>query len=187
MPLQIGLPFTLTQWKRLVLWLIAEPNDPAWDYIDEAHIPTPGKLEDLSGVEQLDALDRAHLGSMVGGSATPGIEVGWKALEASSWGEAFRPAPTLQPGELTFSLSIPWPVDFLACYRQNVTHDGTTVENDWWPAARPLVFEKGGTDVEWERGVTRPLRNETDVRWWRSRGFFRNDGTDKYPEVEGPP
>lgn len=187
MPLQIGCPFTLTQWKRLVRWRIADKQDPLWDYVDAASIPRPNVLADLSGIEQIDTLNRAHMGSMVGGSATPGIEVGWKALESSSWGEAFRPAPGLLPGELTFSLSIPWPVDYLACGSQDVEHGGETVENDWWPAARPLVSDRGGADLDWDRGIASPLRNEADVNWWKSRGFFKDDGTDKYPEVEGPP
>jgi hypothetical protein len=113
---------------------------------------------------------------MVGGSTTPGIEVGWPALEAKSWGDAFRPSASLQPGGLTWTLSIPWPQDYEAC----TTHEVHGTRNDWWPAARPLSVFKGGTQVNWDRSAS------GGPDWWKGRGFFKNDGTDKYEEIDKP-
>ena len=180
MPKQAGLTFTLWQWKRFEQWSKAtRPQDLKWDYVDHAtSIKRPKKLEDRLGANKLDALDdlnRAHLGSIVGGSTTPGIEVGWPALETKSWGDAFRPrSPGLQPGDLTWTLSVPWPQDYRLCSRQPVQGDS----NDWWPAARPVL--KAGSPQDWMRSAP------TGPDWWKSRGFFKNDGTGKYTETDGP-
>jgi hypothetical protein len=186
MPLQAGLPFVREQWLRFRYWSTRDAASGIWDF--PAGIPpVPGKLEDLDPVEQLDALNRAHLGSMVGGSATPGIEVGWKALEPSSWGYAFRPSDSLQPGDLTFTLSIPWPTDFFACAYQNVSDPDNPVgfvSNVWWPAARPIeVFPDSNN---WHRGVVVTSGALSDVDWWKSRGFIAKSGA-QFEETEGPP
>jgi hypothetical protein len=84
MPRQIGLPFTLEQYKRFQQW---DDGTVVWDHPDNK--PRPVALDDIRiGVDQIDALNRAHMGAMVGGSTMPGIEVGWKALEPASWGNA---------------------------------------------------------------------------------------------------
>lgn len=180
MPLQAGLPFTLEQWLHFKRWRNAGAGSPVWDY-PAAAVGVPPRLEDIHPVvEQLDALNRAHLGSMVGGSTAPGIEVGWRALEPSSWGLAFRPSATLQPGELTYSLSIPWPVDFFACTTFTVTTtSGGSVSNVWWPAARPLEVNGGAKD--WDDTAA-----GSNVDWWKSRGFVAKAGGGGFKQTEPP-
>jgi hypothetical protein len=183
MPRQIGLPFTLEQWKRFRQW-----DDGAVDWDFPSTVPVPAMLEDITDpLAQIDALNRAHMGSMVGGSTMPGIEVGWMALETRSWGNAFRPAASLEPGDFTFSLSVPWPADFFACAFQDVTHAGKTFRNDWWPAARPIAVRPSGSApgvfrVPWSRGVS-VRTNGPD--WWKTRGFIRkNPAGTGYEEEE---
>ena len=182
MPRQIGLTFTLEQYKRFRQW---EDGTVLWDH--PASGPLPVTLDDIpDGRDQVDALNRAHLGSMVGGSTMPGIEVGWKALETTSWGIAFRPDPSLEPGDFTFSLSVPWPVDFLACRREDVPpHTPSPVRNDWWPAARPIMVQPSGAAPDlWDRGAT---SGTFDVDWWKTRGFIaKNAAGTSFEEVEKP-
>jgi hypothetical protein len=128
------------------------------------------------------------MGSIVGGSTMPGIEVGWKALETGSWGNAFRPSAALQPGDLTFSLSTPWPVDFFYCAFEDVTHLGVRVRNDWWPAARPIDVRPSGASgsVRWASHLTK-LTSDADVEWWKACGFIRKNGAGTaFEEVEKP-
>jgi hypothetical protein len=84
-------------------------------------------------------IDMAHLGSMLGGSFLPGIEVGREAGISNNW-SLFHGATTLfpsirfkladddaehTPGTLTKDLSVPWTDDFSKC------------DETYWPTARP--------------------------------------------------
>jgi hypothetical protein len=110
------------------------------------------------------------MGSMCGGATIPGIEVCWESASPSNFESAFRYKATLEPGRLTYGLSIPWPKDFFHCKIQRAPEPaGEPFE--WWPASRPLTIDIAGSNVQWDRNWDR----STGEKWantWTRLGFI---------------
>lgn len=107
------------------------------------------------------ALTRAVLENCVGGTFSPGIEVGWIVRDPAIYSEPFRihpklptPGPLsldfdlargLEPGDLTRYMAVPWQADFNDCSTEKI--QGRVMW--WWPAQRPIsvyLADKGSTD-----------------------------------------
>ena len=134
----------------------------------------------LSGIEQIEALNYAQMGDMIGASTISGIEVCYRAQKHSTWHTklGLRVDPSLNPGELTEGLSVPWAADYLSCYRQEP--NGTTREIEWWPSHRPItVLEPAKVDplmesVEWDRDWE---RTPAKFQNWKKLGFINLETT----------
>ena len=116
-------------------------------------------------------LDMACLGTMLGGSFLPGIEVGREAGIAKNWSlfhGATKYFPTIRfkpcdsnklvrdkyqpdehsPGTLTKDLAVPWSEDFKAC------------DEAFWPTSRPGRTTKDGTTRQnWQ------ITHDTPIPW----------------------
>ena len=137
------------------------------------HPPDPGTTVTPEG------LDRAALDACVGAAFLPGIEAGRFLIDKNSQGEPkhwkkpyerLRFADTVQPGDVTAQMAVPWQADFAACGQ------------GWWPVPRPnQVFPKGQTRrASWTRG----LQGAADmVRRWTRLGFVVRDRDGRYVEV----
>jgi hypothetical protein len=105
-------------------------------------------------------LDMASLGTMLGGSFLPGIEVGREAGIATNWSwfhgaTKYFPSVRFKPcdrekehslGTLTKDLAVPWTEDFKAC------------EEAFWPTSRPGRTTKDGvTRQNWQITEDQPI------------------------------
>ena len=141
-------------------------------------------------------IDMAHLGSMLGGSFIPGIEVGREGGIATNWclfDGATKDFPdvrfkfALKPdshtiGTLTKDLAVPWSADFERC------------DETWWPTARlGMVTPDGITRVKWlipddEKlpHLGRKPANDAEYvkEYWKVLGFVRRDASDRFIEQE---
>jgi hypothetical protein len=140
-------------------------------------------------------IDMAHLGSMLGGSFIPGIEVGREAGIATNWclfhganstfpDVRFKPArkPASHPvGMLTKDLAVPWTGDFITC------------TETWWPTARPDRVTLDGTyQTSWLMpnptliAHTRLFLQRKDFvkEYWKHVGFVRRDGSENFFDRE---
>jgi len=80
---------------------------------------------DIAVQDQPAALERAALEPCVGGPFFPGIEITFISTDKNIYSEAFRLQPTLQAGDITKYMAVPWQADFYEC------------ETHWWPVQRP--------------------------------------------------
>ena len=119
--------------------------------------------------------DWGSSGTGVGGSFHPGIESGSVIAQESTYEQPFRISRTIQAGDLTQQLSVPWQADFRLC------------SQIWWPSARPgsVIVEEGGTfrAQEWTRGVQ---SNRQMVDDWSKLGFVIRESNSplRYTEQE---
>ena len=105
-------------------------------------------------------LDMACLGTMLGGSFLPGIEVGREAGIATNWSlfhgaTKYFPSIRFKPcdkekehslGTLTKDLAVPWTEDFKAC------------DEAFWPTSRPGRTTKDGvTRQNWQITHDKPI------------------------------
>lgn len=105
-------------------------------------------------------VDMAHLGTMLGGSFLPGIEVGREAGIARNWclfhgATPHFPSIRFKPftreaehslGTLTKDLAIPWSEDFKAC------------DESFWPTSRPGRTTKDGVARQnWQITHNKPI------------------------------
>ncbi len=152
---------TATQYAHMERW---KNNDY---FNDWAGVPPP------EASVTPDGLDRAALEACAGGSFFPGIEAG--GLDASSrpildpanYAAAFRlDHAVVSPGDITYTMALPWQADFLAC------------ADNWWPVPRPNeVFPQGQTTrVEWDRDIG---DYEEMVARWHTLGFVVTQGSRK--------
>ena len=173
MPDLIALAVTPTQYERLRRW-------SEGDYVDDwpagaNPLSPPGaarSLESLPIAQQPAALDRASLDFCVGGSFHPGIEAGEIMGHASTYAAPNRiDVLTVEPGELTKSLSVPWQADFLAC------GDG------WWPGGRPsrVASLARPAGYSWAEGISSPAEMVTA---WAKLGFLVRDRASEFNVVE---
>jgi len=172
MPDLISLAVTPTQYARMKRW-----SDG--DYVDDWPVganpqtpPSVPPLESLPIAQQPAALDRAGLDFCVGGSFHPGIEAGDIMAHPSTYSALHRiDLLTVEPGELTKNLSVPWQADFLAC------GDG------WWPGGRPSrvasIARPGG--YSWSEGIESP---SDMVTAWAKLGFLARDRASEFNIVE---
>lgn len=147
------------------------------DYDRVAGIPAQPAFATQTPLEQLDTLNRAHMGTMLGGSTMPGLEVGFRVGEWPTWMMAFRiNHATVNPGDLTASLSVPWPKDYSAC-----SDDDAPLE--WWPPGRPIhINDSTGAVKRWDRGWK---GLSTVPTGWKGLGFLKFDtASGEYRETE---
>ncbi|AHH97035.1 LodA/GoxA family CTQ-dependent oxidase [Kutzneria viridogrisea] len=148
----------------------------------------------------------AALENCVGGSFSPGIEMGWLCRDREIYAEPFRfkpvsPLPAqagqlslesdlsagLEPGDATKQMAVPWQADFNGC--------GGDVAQDhvqwWWPAQRPIfVYARHAVDSEWNHvpwiGTARDQRADDYVAFddnfdmvtqWSELGFVVHKAT----------
>lgn len=144
-------------------------------------IPTPK----LPVKDQPRAIDRASLLPCVGAPFFPGIEITYICEQNDFWAEEGRPQwRTLQPGDVTRHMALPWQADFSECNHR------------WWPAARPddIVTEAQYEEVVkyydpaldgslqrslaarslWSRGISQvsPDLDNDMVSHWHEFGFI---------------
>lgn len=141
-------------------------------------------------------IDMAHLGTMLGGSFLPGIEIGREAAIAKNWclfhGATqyfptirFKPATSQAEhtlGTLTKDLAIPWSQDFKEC------------DEAFWPTSRPGRTSTTGLNrQEWQiedfniiPHLGRKATNSIEFvkEYWKALGFIRRDIAQKLVEVE---
>lgn len=150
-------------------------------------------------------LDLAHLGSMLGGSFLPGIEVGREGGVPGNWmmnhggtphfaDLRFHPCDRSdphKPGMLTKDLAIPWQRDFSAC------------QETYWPTSRPgkIKYKSGASPVR----IGNWMMDETDYHglpsshtftdaemieyyrnYWHKLGFVRRQSDGSFLEQERP-
>ncbi|KAF9002771.1 hypothetical protein BDQ17DRAFT_1242961 [Cyathus striatus] len=148
---------TELQYDRLVKW-----SDGHFKVDPNASKPPYTNFSDIPLKEQPAALIRASLEHTIGSPLYPGIELSWNAelSETYNLAEPFTVNDSVQPGDLTKFLSLPWQSDFYMC------------RSYWWPSARPdaIVTEdeykriaksfkpadiakKLTKRVPWERGI----------------------------------
>jgi hypothetical protein len=138
------------------------------DYDPVNGVPARTTFGAQTPLEQLDTLNRAHMEPALGGSNMPGLEVGFRAGEDATWSMiAFRIDHTkVKPGDLTASLSVPWPKDYSAC-----SNGDTPLE--WWPPGRPiLVRDAAGAQKAWARNWSGEPGNKVATEW-KGLGFLR--------------
>ncbi len=137
------------------------------------------------------ALNRAAMDFAVGGPFLPGVEIGAVAAEPATYVSSglpdpeidFRVADTVEAGDLTQSLAVPWQTAF----NDHNYDDGAGVTADnLWPSARPVLVpaKRGGTDDDllWTRPLTQTGHadifenqklpgNVTMIEIWAKLGF----------------
>ena len=108
-------------------------------------------LDQLPLSEQPFALTRAAMTRCVGGPFFPGIEMTSISRSRHLYQAAFEIAATLEPGDVTKWMALPWQADFYECN----TH--------WWPAQRPDAVV---SEFDYEEAVKDfPIeRDEAQVR-----------------------
>ncbi len=171
-----ALTLTKTQYARFKRWsegAYKDDWDTAWDQRNpprNLYYNNPPTIEELPF-----ALTRAALGSAVGGSFNPGIEAGNKVADSNTYEAPFRISRTVQPGDITQSLSVPWQADFKLCTQR------------WWPSARPgSVLVKGNDGNIDPQQWTRSIHSNMDmVKKWMQLGFlFRDDASSPIEYIE---
>jgi hypothetical protein len=160
-------PLTKIQYRYMKKWKDG-------NFIDDwSGPPKPPKKITPAG------LDRTGLESCVGAAFFPGIETSWLLRDTYKFSEPFRlDHVSLQPGDLTKQMSVPWQSDFYACKQEG--------ELAWWPAQRPddVFPEGGGGQARWTRKhIDSP---SSMVKNWHKLGFVVKKGS-KYVETERQP
>ncbi|WP_431283626.1 LodA/GoxA family CTQ-dependent oxidase [Humitalea sp. 24SJ18S-53] len=218
MPLLRELAYTHEQYDHFTDWASAAPtkNDAFYativgaaltTYFQAAHTQDEYFDELLKQAEAFAPamLDLAHLGSMLGGSFLPGIEVGREAGIPQNWSlyhgasrrfldVRFQPcngAAPHPPGMLGKDLAIPWQKDYTACNETywptsragqvvRETAPGTFIDGREW-----MMAEAALPTVAGESAVDRSVRFYKS--YWHMLGFVRREGTDRFVERERAP
>ncbi|KOT79100.1 hypothetical protein ADK70_31785 [Streptomyces rimosus subsp. pseudoverticillatus] len=121
-------------------------------------------------------LDQAALDGCVGKTFNPGIEAGRFLLETSHWAQpwrALRFAETVEAGDVTSRMSLPWHTDFAYCV------------DEWWPVPRPnQVIPEGAEDAykDWTREWIDSVEEMPSA--WHQFGFVTPDSQGRYRERE---
>jgi hypothetical protein len=172
MPELNSLSVTPTQYARLKRWSDGEYVD---DWPASANPQTPSSIPSLDSLpiaQQPAALDQAGLDFCVGGSFHPGIEAGDIMARPSTYATPHRiDVLTVEPGELTKQLSVPWQADFLAC------------GEGWWPGGRPskVASVTRPAGYSWSEGIETPSGMVTE---WAKLGFLARDRGSEFNIVE---
>lgn len=109
---------------------------------DWTGVPLPGATITAEG------LTRAALGGTVGQGFFPGIEAGRIVTDSTLYSSPFEyrfDSASIEPGDITALMAVPWQADFYEC------------QGSWWPAQRPdsiFVSETNDTRAEWARGIS---------------------------------
>ncbi|MEM7176695.1 MAG: LodA/GoxA family CTQ-dependent oxidase [Pseudomonadota bacterium] len=200
MPLLRELAYTSIQYTHFQVWSV---TPAALENVFDLIVP-PDKVTPLTQNHDPDMLfdhlagnaprympaliDMASLGTMLGGSFLPGIEVGLEGGRRENWTPYHGATPhfpdlriqtsTRQdesfPGILTKDLSIPWQRDYVACHEE------------YWPTARPgrAVGVAGRNPHQWMivRNTTAPDPERYNAyydRYWTELGFIRRQDDQK--------
>jgi hypothetical protein len=131
-------------------------------------------------------LTRAALEPCIGAPFYPGIEASWKLRDEYPFVEPFRiDASSIQPGDVSKQMSLPWQSDFLDCAVEPADSAGQLV---WWPAQRPInVIANGNAYVPWARektGSTNELDSDAMVEKWWMLGFLLEQDDHTFIEVD---
>lgn len=148
------------------------------DYDPVLGVPARPLFNAQTPFDQLDTLNRAHMETMLGGSNMPGLEVGFRVGEDATWMMAFRiDHSKVKPGDITASLSVPWPKDYSSCAFEDPL--------EWWPPGRPIIaMDSAGVFKVWSREWAGKPGN-TVATDWKGLGFLRlHTGTGQYREDE---
>lgn len=161
------------------------------DFVDDWPAGTPPtrpprtpRTAKLPVAAQPRALDRAALEPCIGAPFYPGIEITYICEDPALWGAPGRlDWRTLEPGDITRHMALPWQADFSECNHR------------WWPTARPddivtqeqyeqvVKFYDQALDgplaaalaarVEWARGIPQesPALDNGMVAHWSEFGF----------------
>lgn len=119
-----------------------------------------------------EGLDRAALAACIGAPFYPGIEAGVWVDDASHFSSELRiDHATVQPGDVTQKMALPWQADFHACSGDS-----------WWPTQRPnkVVVAGSSTKQNWARNIDSMTEMVTE---WSDAGFVVPQG-DQQIEVE---
>jgi len=152
---------TQTQYDHMERW---KDNNVANFTNDWAGVPAP------QATITPDGLDQAALEACVGGAFFPGIEAG--GLDAASrpiidpvnYSEAFRLKESLAPGDITYTMALPWQADFVDC------------ADNWWPVPRPNYVTRGGIpNQDWISGIVGNAQDMVDK--WHELGFIVRQGS----------
>lgn len=213
MPMLRELAFTPIQFDQFKAWQ-EQDSDVRMDNIWDIQLLSPGLKRSFLLAGDADKhfadflaararfapaiIDMAHLGTMIGGSFLPGIEVGREGVVSTNWSlfygaTPYFPSVRFKPanadkehteGWLTKDLAIPWSKDFAAC------------DEAFWPTSRPGKTTKTGTTrVHWLvddtvvlphlRGGAVPADEIEYVKeYWKALGFVRRVAGDKFLETE---
>ena len=166
MPALIDLQVTPTQYGLLSKWA-------AGDFTSVVPSPLADELSDLSIADQPAAIDRAALDPGIGGSFNPGIEAWYILSLAETFSEPMRVDDSIEAGQLTIGLAVPWQADFTAC--------GT----GYWPAQRPnqVLRTENGVEDRFHRWLPNAWGYADTVEKWEKLGFIVKDGN-RYVETE---
>lgn len=133
-----------------------------------------------------DGLIRAALEPCVGAAFYPGIEASWKLRDDYAFSEAFRlDSSTMDPGDITKQMSLPWQSDFLDCA---VESSQSGLDLVWWPAQRPinvLSTMTGDNYIPWARSTasgTDEMTVEQMITDWYKLGFILKRSNGRYEE-----
>lgn len=198
---------TLTplQYHAFRLWAQGDFVDDWPEAASPSEPPPRPTIAGLPVAEQPTALDRAALEPCIGAPFYPGIEITYICEDPALWiGLGRLDWRTLQPGDVTRYMALPWQADFSECNHR------------WWPATRPdeIVSQEQyeavlklydrkldgplagalATRVEWSRGIpqTSPDLDNAMVAHWADFGFvvprvgpdqqlvYVEEGRDKY-------
>jgi len=126
-------------------------------------------------------LDQAALENTTGGPFYPGIEAGGGVVistgvtkcpinELISYGSLFRFHDSMEAGDITAFMALPWQADFFAC------------GDRWWPVPRPnSVIPAGTSDYkDWDRDIG---TRDRMVSLWHRLGFVVQQG-EEYKELD---
>jgi hypothetical protein len=147
------------QYRDFERWSMGDFEDD-WPKRGEGQSPT---LDELPIGEQPAALDLAALEPCVGAPFYPGIEMTYISRYPETWSGPCRVAQTLEPGDITRHMALPWQSDFSQC------------RIHWWPAQRPddVVTEAEFLRVieGYDRKTDGPLAQALATRELWSRGL----------------
>jgi hypothetical protein len=119
------LTLTRRQYEAMSLWAQNKFDGFATlNELKQAIVP-PVPFDQIACTDQPFALTKAALMACAGGAFFPGIEMTSICRSKRLYQGAFELASTLEPGDVTKWMALPWQADFYECN----TH--------WWPAQRP--------------------------------------------------
>ena len=163
MPAIEGLTFTSVQYNHFRA-LMNGHFDADWPVGREPDTLDQPELKAILVADRPEAHNRAAMDFAVGGPFFPGVEVGAIAAETTTYTKVslsnpmvnFRVADTVEAGDLTASLALPWQTAFNQ-HNYRTTPGAPTADN-LWPSARPVVVpaKQSGTsdDMLWTRPFT---------------------------------
>jgi hypothetical protein len=175
MPLLRELAYTPHQYEQFTAWQSQGPDVRRIDVL-EGEMVGPALKAAFARPDDADTyflhvllespffapvlIDMAHLGTMLGGSFLPGIEVGREAGIATNWclfhgATKYFPSIRFKPynkeaehshGTLTKDLAVPWTEDFKSC------------DEAFWPTSRPGRTTKDGVARQnWQITHDKPI------------------------------